>query len=113
MVTVEAAPGRLAVTDTGPGLAPDDLPRAFERFYLYDRYRSERAVGSGLGLAIVDELARAMGGRVEAANAPGGGAVFTIRLAPAPERPVGRGPERPPERPRTEPPGEPAVQSRP
>ena len=50
--------------DTGPGLAAEDLPRAFERFYLYDRYRSERAVGSGLGLAIVKELTAAMGGGV-------------------------------------------------
>ena len=79
-VTVRAAPGRLTVTDTGPGLAQEDLPRAFERFYLYERYRSERAVGSGLGLAIVGELARAMGGTVSAANAPGGGAQFELAL---------------------------------
>ena len=44
-----AGAGTIAVRDTGPGLAAEDLPRAFERFYLYDRYRSERAVGSGLG----------------------------------------------------------------
>jgi two-component system OmpR family sensor kinase len=85
-VSVHAGPGWLSVRDTGPGLAPEDLDRAFERFYLHDRYRSERAVGSGLGLAIVSELARAMGGTVEAANGPGGGAEFTLRLqrAPAP-----------------------------
>jgi signal transduction histidine kinase len=59
---VRAAPGRIVVADTGPGLAPEDLPRAFERFYLHDRYRSERADGSGLGLAIVKELVVAMGG---------------------------------------------------
>ena len=65
--------------DTGPGLAAEDLPRAFERFYLYDRYRSERAVGSGLGLAIVKELTAAMGGERDRADAdaPGGGAEFT------------------------------------
>ena len=79
-VTVSAAPGRLTVTDTGPGLAHEDLPRAFERFYLYERYRSERAVGSGLGLAIVGQLAAAMGGTVSAANAPGGGAQFELLL---------------------------------
>jgi two-component system, OmpR family, sensor kinase len=79
-VTVRGAPGLLTVTDTGPGLAPDDLPHAFERFYLYERYRSERAVGSGLGLAIVGGLARAMGGTVSAANATGGGAQFELRL---------------------------------
>jgi two-component system, OmpR family, sensor kinase len=79
-VVVEAAPGRLSVRDTGPGLAADDVPYAFDRFYLHDRYRSQRPVGSGLGLAIVKELALAMGGSVEAAGSPGEGAVFTLRL---------------------------------
>jgi two-component system sensor histidine kinase BaeS len=79
-VTARAEAGRIVVADTGPGLAPEDLPRAFERFYLHERHRSERVVGSGLGLAIVKELVVAMGGSVEAANAPGGGAVFTLRL---------------------------------
>src|SRR5205085_11606297 len=60
-VTVSAGPGHISVRDTGPGLDEEDLPRAFERFYLYRRYRSERAVGTGLGLAIVKELAAAMG----------------------------------------------------
>jgi two-component system OmpR family sensor kinase len=84
-VTVATAPdGTLSVADTGPGLAPEDVPRAFDRFYLYDRYRSERVVGSGLGLAIVRELAAAMGGSVEAAARRGGGAQFTIRLQPVP-----------------------------
>jgi signal transduction histidine kinase len=79
-VTVTVAPGTIAVRDTGPGLADEDIPRAFERFYLHDRYRSERAAGSGLGLAIVKELAEAMGGSVRAENAAGGGAQFTVRL---------------------------------
>jgi two-component system sensor histidine kinase BaeS len=79
-VVVEAGPGRLSVRDTGPGLAADDIPHAFERFYLHDRYRSERAVGSGLGLAIVRELAEAMGGSVEATGSTGAGAVFTLLL---------------------------------
>ncbi len=79
-ITVAARAGRIAVRDTGPGLAAEDLPHAFERFYLYDRYRSERAVGSGLGLAIVKELTAAMDGGVEAASAPGGGAEFTLRV---------------------------------
>jgi two-component system, OmpR family, sensor kinase len=87
-VTVRAEPGALSVRDTGPGLAPEDLPRAFEQFYLYDRYRSERAVGSGLGLTIVHALALAMGGSVEAASAPGGGAQFTIRLPKPQGRPA-------------------------
>jgi two-component system OmpR family sensor kinase len=79
-VSARADPGLIAVTDTGPGLAAEDLPRAFERFYLHDRYRSERSVGSGLGLAIVHELVSAMGGTVEASTPPEGGAQFTLRL---------------------------------
>ena len=80
-VTVSARPGQIAVADTGPGLSADDLPHAFDRFYLYNRYRSERAVGSGLGLAIVRELTAAMGGGVHASSRPGGGAEFTLTLA--------------------------------
>jgi two-component system sensor histidine kinase BaeS len=84
-VIVQAAPGRITVRDSGPGLSTEDIAHAFERFYLHDRYRSERPVGSGLGLAIVKELAVAMGGSVEAASADGGGAEFVVRL-PTPER---------------------------
>ncbi len=81
-----AGPGEISVRDTGPGLTDEDLPHAFERFYLYDRYRSERAVGSGLGLAIVKELTAAMGGGVQAASPPGGGAEFTLAVVPVPRR---------------------------
>jgi signal transduction histidine kinase len=87
-VTVAAGPGHITVRDTGPGLDPEDIPRAFERFYLYGRYRSERSVGSGLGLAIVQELIATMGGTVEASTPRDrtGGAEFTIRLPPIPAR---------------------------
>ncbi|MGH2885588.1 MAG: sensor histidine kinase, partial [Solirubrobacteraceae bacterium] len=85
-VSVDAAPGQITVRDTGPGLDPHDIPKAFERFYLYGRYRSERPVGSGLGLAIVQELISAMGGTVEASTPPGGGAAFSIRLPSIPAR---------------------------
>jgi two-component system sensor histidine kinase BaeS len=85
-VAVHARAGEITVRDTGPGLADQDIPRAFERFYLHARYRSERPVGSGLGLAIVRELVVAMGGSVEASAPAGGGAQFTIRLPPAPAR---------------------------
>jgi len=86
-VNAEAVAGQIFVRDTGPGLATEDLPHAFERFYLYDRYRSQRAVGSGLGLAIVKELISAMGGGVKASSRPGGGAEFALRVPqPAPER---------------------------
>jgi two-component system, OmpR family, sensor kinase len=92
-VTIRPAPGRITVQDTGPGLAAEDLPRAFERFYLYDRYRSERVVGTGLGLAVVHALASAMGGSVAAANAPGGGAEFTLMLPIAEPGPSAHVPE--------------------
>ena len=61
-MTVSARAATLAVADTGPGIPPDDLAHAFERFYLYDKFGKDRPVGSGLGLAIVAQLVRAMGG---------------------------------------------------
>jgi two-component system OmpR family sensor kinase len=78
-VTVRAEPGRLLVADTGPGIAPEDLPHAFERFYLYDKADKDRPLGSGLGLAIVKQLATAMGGDVSAQSGPGG-TTFEVRL---------------------------------
>jgi two-component system OmpR family sensor kinase len=78
-VTLATRPGGLTVTDTGPGIAPDEIPHAFDRFFLYRRYNGDRPVGTGLGLAIVRELAQAMGGDVEVA-ASTAGAEFTIRL---------------------------------
>jgi signal transduction histidine kinase len=72
--------GEITVTDTGPGFDAEDLPRAFERRYLVGRYRGVREVGTGLGLVITRELAAVMGGSVNAANVPGGGARFTVVL---------------------------------
>ncbi|WP_411277322.1 ATP-binding protein [Gaiella sp.] len=83
VVVIAATPGRLMVTDNGPGLAVEDLGRAFERFYLWDRYGADRPVGTGLGLAIVAELAEAMGGHVTVASTPGAGSAFTLVLEPA------------------------------
>jgi two-component system sensor histidine kinase BaeS len=79
-VTVRVEPGRLLVADTGPGIDAADVPRAFERFYLYDKASRDRQVGSGLGLAIVQQLARAMGGRARVDTAPGRGATFAVEL---------------------------------
>jgi two-component system, OmpR family, phosphate regulon sensor histidine kinase PhoR len=79
-VRIVARPGRLEVVDDGPGLAEADLERAFERFYLYDRYEGERRVGTGLGLAIVHELVGAMGGATEVRSQRGAGATFSILL---------------------------------
>ena len=79
-VRVVTAPGVLCVEDTGPGLAEADTERAFERFYLHERYGRERPVGTGLGLAIVKELTLAMGGSVDVESGPGTPTVFTVRL---------------------------------
>jgi signal transduction histidine kinase len=71
----------IAVDDDGPGIAPEDLPRVFERFYRADR-SPRRQIGSGLGLAIVAELAAAMGGSVRAESplSTNGGSRFMVAL---------------------------------
>ncbi|MEU9336998.1 ATP-binding protein [Streptomyces sp. NPDC048290] len=69
----------VTVTDEGPGLPPDTLAQVFDRFYKADSART-RSEGSGLGTAIALENARLHGGTVEAANRPGGGAIFTLHL---------------------------------
>jgi two-component system, OmpR family, sensor kinase len=79
-VRVVTAPGVLRVEDTGPGLQQEERDRAFERFYLHERYGRERPVGTGLGLAIVKELTEAMGGRVDVASEPERLTAFTVRL---------------------------------
>ncbi|THA60959.1 HAMP domain-containing histidine kinase [Streptomyces sp. A0958] len=67
------------VEDSGPGIEEAVLPHIFDRFYKADAART-RSAGSGLGLAIAQENVRLHGGTVLAANAPGGGAVFTVDL---------------------------------
>jgi signal transduction histidine kinase len=71
----------ISVDDDGPGIAPGDLERVFERFYQADRGRN-RLMGSGLGLTIVAELAEAMGGKVRAISpiGPDGGSRFEVWL---------------------------------
>ena len=71
-VRIEVAPGLIAVTDSGPGIDTGDLEHAFERFYLWRKYRGDRPVGSGLGLAIVGELAQRLGITLDAHSAPEG-----------------------------------------
>ena len=80
-VTVAAEGARLVVSDTGPGIPADDLPHAFERFYLYDKVGRDRLIGSGLGLAIVRQLATAMGGAV-GVQSSAAGTTFTVTLGP-------------------------------
>lgn len=79
-VTVKDGEQRFTVSDDGPGIAPEDLPRLFERFYRVERARSRAAGGTGLGLAIVKHIAQAHGGTVEAASKRGSGSRFTIRI---------------------------------
>jgi len=79
-VRVVTAPGLLRVEDTGPGLRAEERDRAFERFFLHERYGRERPVGTGLGLAIVKELTEAMGGSVEVVSEPERLTAFTVRL---------------------------------
>ncbi len=82
-VELTATPGAITVRDDGPGIAAEDLPHAFERFYLHDRAASARPVGSGLGLALVEQLTAAMDGTVTATSPPGGGASFRVELRPS------------------------------
>ncbi|MCX4853079.1 HAMP domain-containing histidine kinase [Streptomyces canus] len=74
----------LAVADTGTGIAPDDLPHVFDRFWRAEKSRSRRTGGSGLGLPIVRHLVAAHGGTVQAASEPGVGSLFTLRLPGGP-----------------------------
>jgi two-component system sensor histidine kinase MprB len=77
-VEVQVRDGRLEVRDHGPGIAAEDLPHVFDRFY---RAPAARALpGSGLGLAIVRQMAETHGGSVEATNDPGGGARLALKL---------------------------------
>ncbi|WP_434451365.1 ATP-binding protein [Lentzea sp. E54] len=75
----------IEVADSGPGLPAEVLPHVFARFYKADSARG-RSEGSGLGLAIAWENARLHGGTLEAANRPGGGALFTLRMPLGGER---------------------------
>ena len=78
LVEVALRDGTLTVRDHGPGFEPGDLPRVFERFFRSDRARA--MPGSGLGLAIVRQAAEAHGGKAQAENAPGGGALVRVRF---------------------------------
>ena len=69
-----------AVRDRGPGIAPEELPLLFERFYRSDPSRSRATGGSGLGLAIVRSLVELHGGSVRAEAAAGGGATVLFTL---------------------------------
>ena len=70
----------ISIRDTGPGIAPEHLPRVFDRFYRVDRGRSRVQGGSGLGLAIAQSIAQLHGGQITVESVVGQGSTFIIRL---------------------------------
>jgi signal transduction histidine kinase len=73
----------LTVTDTGEGIAPDVLPRVFDRFYQADTSRSQNGEESGLGLAIVKSIVTSHGGAITVSSKLGQGSTFAIHLPTA------------------------------
>ena len=74
---MRAGRAEFTVTDTGPGIAPRDLPHLFEPLYRGEASRNRETGGVGLGLAIAQRILRAHGGDLVAANRAGSGAAFT------------------------------------
>jgi two-component system phosphate regulon sensor histidine kinase PhoR len=74
---------RVSVSDTGPGIAPEHLPRIYERFYRVDAGRSRELGGTGLGLSIVKHLVEALGGAVSVESRVGAGSTFSFTLKAA------------------------------
>jgi two-component system OmpR family sensor kinase len=81
-VRVEQANGtvRIEVADSGPGIAPADQQRIFEKFYRGDPHLTRAPSGTGLGLYISRELVERMGGRLDVHSQPGAGATFVVEL---------------------------------
>ena len=73
----------LSVTDTGPGISAEHLPRLSERFYRVDRSRSRETGGTGLGLAIAKHAIHRHGGELRIVSQPGQGSTFMLTLPPA------------------------------
>ena len=81
-VHVRMAGDELIIWDEGPGIAPEDLPKIFDRFFRSNKSRN--TPGTGLGLSIVVHTINAHGGTVDASNQEGAGAKFTVVLPAAP-----------------------------
>ena len=71
---------RVTVRDSGPGIAAEDLPRVFDRFWRGEKSRAREKGGSGLGLAIARQWVEAMGGRIGVESRPGEGSAFWFSL---------------------------------
>jgi len=80
--------GEFVVKDSGPGIAPEHLPRLTERFYRVDRSRSRETGGTGLGLAIVKHVAQRHGAELKIQSEPGHGSRFSITFPASRVRPV-------------------------
>ena len=74
---------RISVSDKGPGIAPADQARVFEKFFRADPQLVRAPGGTGLGLYISRELATRMGGRLDVTSEPGSGSTFVLELLPA------------------------------
>ena len=83
----DGADALLEVADTGIGIAAEDLPRVFTRFWRGEKSRSRDTGGAGIGLSIVKELVQAHGGSVTVESVPGEGSVFRVELPLADEEP--------------------------
>lgn len=70
----------IAISDTGPGIPPEDLPHVFERLFRGSRARARSPEGAGLGLAIAASLVRAMDGEIKVESTLGDGTTFTVAL---------------------------------
>jgi len=79
-VTSEADAAVLSVSDTGQGIAPEDLPHIFERFYRADKARSNAPGRTGLGLAITKAMVETHGGTIQVTSELGLGSTFAVRL---------------------------------
>ena len=75
----------VSVADSGPGIAPQDLPRVFDRFYRVDPSRTRATGGAGLGLTIARQLVEAHGGAIWVDSVVGEGAKFSFSLHLDPE----------------------------
>lgn len=82
-VTEEETRVTISVSDTGPGIPTESIPRIFERFYRVDSSRSRDEGGTGLGLSIVKHIVQLHGGTIRVANNPDKGTTFTFTLKKA------------------------------